>query len=259
MRSPDPPAPRRAPGPLRGVVLVLGLLAACSLFPSATAASEPPGDGYLSRRVEILVYPDDRDFERSARGLTLEREITLFEGYLWRHSLRHLAVEAHAIVVHRDLSPEEFRNYGEQFGYLLDLSPRIESDLREKGLSHDSLILLYDSPADRPSRLAGRTFFEGGHSSIPLRDSYFLDDGFSRPLHLVMAHEFLHQIDLAFSRLGRSADFLDPDAAGSSQAPPCIDAGGGDLSLRNILQFNRECRPVRWDLLAPAFGTWVAR
>jgi len=249
----------RACGPLRGVVVVLGLLAACSVSTSATAAAEPPGDGYLSRRVAILVYPEDRDFERSARGLTLDREITLFEGYLWRHSLRHLAVEARVTVVHRDLSSEEFRNYGEQFGYLLDLSPKIESDIREKGLSRDCLILLYDSPADRPSRLAGRTFFEGAHSSIPLRDSYFLEDGFYRPLHLVMAHEFLHQIDLAFSRLGHSADFLDPDAAGSPEAPPCIDAGGGDLSLRSLLQFNRECRPVRWDLLAPAFGTWVTR
>jgi hypothetical protein len=249
----------RPSGPLRGVVLIVGFATACWVLFSSTEAAEPPGDGYLSRRVEILVYPGDHDFERSTRGLTLEREITLFEGYLWRHSHRHLAVEARATVMHRNLSPEEFRNYGEQFGYLLDLSPRIESDIREKGLSHDSLILLYDSPSDRPSRLAGRTFFEGSHSSIPLRDSYFLDDGFTRPLHLVMAHEFLHQIDLAFSRLGRSADFLDPDAAGSSEAPPCIDAGGGDLSLRSLLQFNRECRPVRWDLLAPAFGTWVTR
>jgi hypothetical protein len=259
MRSPAILSAMGLPGGLPGVALAGALLVAGSALPASAAAPEPPGDGYLSRRVEILVYPNERDFERSERGLTLEREITLFEGYLWRHSLRHLSVEAHATVIHRDLSSEEFRNYGEQFGYLLDLSPRIESDLRERSLSHDSLILLYDSPADRPSRLAGRTFFEGSHSSIPLRDSYFRDDGFSRPLHLVMAHEFLHQIDLAFSRLGRSADFLDPDAAGSPEAPPCIDSGGGDLSLRSLLQYNRECRPVRWDLLAPAFGIWVPR
>ena len=249
----------RSPANLAGAVLLGMLLAVGSALASSAVTPEQPGDGYLSRRVEILVYPADQDFEHSARGLTLEREITLFEGYLWRHSLRHLAVEAHATVIHRDLFPEEFRNYGEQFGYLLDLSPRIESDLRIRGLSHDSLILLYDSPANLPPRLAGRTFFEGSHSSIPLRENYFREDGFFRPLHLVMAHEFLHQIDLAFSRLGFSADFLDPDAAGSADAPPCIDSGGGDLALRDLLRFNRQCHPVRWDLLAPVFGTWVAR
>jgi len=249
----------RSPATLLGALLLGTLLATRPACASAAAGQEQPGDGYLSRRVEILVYPADPGFESSERGLTLEREVALFEGYLWRHSLRHLAIEAHTTVIHRELSPQEFRNYGEQFGYLLDLSPRIESDLRARGLLHDSLILLYDSPAEVPPRLAGRTFFEGSHSSIPLRDNYFRQDGFFRPLHLVMAHEFLHQIDLAFSHLGFSAEFLDPDAAGSAETPPCIDSGGGDLSLRNLLRFNRDCGPVRWDLLAPSFGTWVPR
>ena len=74
-----------------------------------------------------------------------------------------------------------------------------------------------------------------------------------------MAHEYLHQIDLAFSRLHLSASFLDPDGADQGGYPPCIDSGGGDLSLRTILQYDRSCKPVDWELLAPAYGTWVPR
>jgi hypothetical protein len=228
----------------------------------AAAASAPPpqsSDGYLARRVDILVYPGTGGFESSGRQLTVDREVSLFAGYLWRHSLRRLSVDARITIVPRRLYPEEFRDYGETFGWLMDRSARVDADLKERGLQPSSLILLYLPPADHPARLAGRTFFEGAHSSIPIRDVYFQDDGFSRPLHLVMAHEFLHQIDIEFSRLHHPAEFLDPDGAGTPEYPSCIDPGGGDLSLRSLLQFNRECRPVRWDLLAPEHGEWISR
>ncbi|PYQ11140.1 MAG: hypothetical protein DMH00_08940 [Acidobacteria bacterium] len=252
MRSPESQG-------LRAALLCFVAAAAGALGSPPAAASLVASDGYLSRRLEVMVYPADKEFETSARGLTLEREISLFEGYLWRYSLRHLSVEAHLNVVHRPLGGDEFRDYGDQFGYLLDRSPQVEKDLHDLGLAPGSLMLIYDPPADRPARLAGRTFFEGSHSSIPLRETYFQEDGFFRPLHLVMAHEYLHQIDLAFSRLGRPWEFLDPDGAGLPDYPSCIDPGGGDLSLRTLLQYNKDCQPVPWELLAPVYGIWVPR
>src|SRR5262245_59187947 len=242
--------------------LIALLPLAGALAMAAPAASDPPPgspDGYLSRRVDILVYAGGAGFEPSERGLTVEREVSLFAGYLWRYSLRRLSVDPRLTVIHRPLFPQEVRDYVEAFGWLMDRSARVDADLRERGLRPSSLILLYVPPADRPPRLAGRTFFEGAHSSIPLRDVYFRDEGFSRPLHLVMAHEFLHQIDLEFSRLHHPAEFLDPDGAGTPEYPTCIDPGGGDLSLRSLLQFNRDCRPVRWELLAPEHGEWIPR
>jgi hypothetical protein len=234
------------------------LLAAGGTQVLGATAAEPP-DGYLSRQVEVLVYPSDSHFDQSPRGWTLEREISLFEGYLWRYSLRHLSVDAHVTIIHRPLDPDEFRDYGEQFGFLLDRSPQVESDLKARGIEASSLILIYAPPPGKPARLAGRTFYEGGHSSIPLKDVYFQEDGFFRPLHLVMAHEFLHQIDLEFSKLHFPGEFLDPDGAGLIEYPACIDSGGGDLTLRTLLQFNRDCRQIRWDLLSPAYGAWIPR
>lgn len=218
-----------------------------------------PGDGYLSQRVEVLVYPSDDRFEESDRGWILRREISLFEGYLWRHSLRRLSVEVRVNVVHRRPGRGEFRNYGDRFGFLLDRSPEVEADLRSLGATGSSLLLLYDPPPDCPNRIAGRTFYEGTHSSIPLSPRYFLQSGFDRPLHLVMAHEYIHQIDLAFSRLHHPSGFLDPDGAGQEGYPPCIDSEGGDRSLRTVLQFDRSCGPVDWGLLSPAYGTWISR
>jgi hypothetical protein len=247
-------------GSSRGGVLVLAALVAGAPAPApARGASPPTADGYLRQTVDILVYPSDAGFDESERGWTLRREISLFEGYLWRNSGRHLSVETRLTVIHRPLQLDEFRDYGEQFGFLLDRGPRIDNDLTERGISPSALLLLYDPPPDRPARLAGRTFFEGCHSSIPLRGVYFEQDGFHRPLHLVLAHEYLHRIDIDFSRLHHPGEFLDPDGAGQAGYPSCIDPGGGDLSLRTLLQFNRECGPVQWDLLAPAFGSWVSR
>ncbi len=223
----------------------------------ATAPGEP--DGYLARRLEVVVYPSDPHFEQSPRGWTLEREISLFEGYLWRNSLRHLAVDTRVTIVHRSLEPGEFRDYGEQFGFLLDRSPKVDSDLKSHGIEATSLILIYVPPPGKQARLAGRTFYEGGHSSIPLKEVYFQKDGFFRPLHLVMAHEYLHQIDLEFSKLQLPGEFLDPDGAGLADYPSCIDSGGGDLSLRTLLQFNRDCRQIRWELLSPTYGAWIPR
>ena len=239
-------------------VQILGgllLLASARSWADAPAAQ----DGYLSRRVEVLIYGGQPHFERTSQGATVERELSLFEGYLWRYSLRHLSIDAHATYLDRALEKDEFRDYGERYGFLLDRSSKVEADLKALNLSPSSLILLYEPPPDRPARIAGRTFFEGNHSSIPLREIYFEGDGFYRPLHLVMAHEFLHQIDREFSRLKLPGEFLDPDGAGLADYPSCIDPGGGDLSLRTLLQFNRLCQPVRWDLLAPSYGVWVPR
>lgn len=245
----------------RSVLVCVPFLVAAALpsRPASIPSAEPAPDGYISRRVEILVYPADERFEDSTRERTLRREVSLFEGYLWRHSLRRLSVDARVSVVHRLLLPAEFRDYGERFGFLLDRSPQVEADLRALGASGASLILVYDPPPGRPARLAGRTFFEGSHSSIPFTTRYFENDGFSRPLHLVLAHEYLHQIDLDFSRIRHPSEFLDPDGAGQSNYPPCIDADGGDRSMRSLLRYNRSCTPINWTLLAPVHGTWVAR
>jgi len=234
------------------------LAAGAGRIASATLPPEEP-DGYLSRRVEVVVYSSDPQFDESARGWTLRREVSLFEGYLWRNSLRHLSVETRLTTIHRSLASDEFRDYGEQFGFLLDRSPKVDADLRARGIEAASLILIYEPPPGKPARLAGRTFYEGGHSSIPLKEVYFLENGFFRPLHLVMAHEYLHQIDLEFSKLHLPGEFLDPDGAGAADYPNCIDSGGGDLSLRTLLQFNRDCRRVRWDRLAPTYGEWIPR
>ena len=248
--------------PLRRRRIAALLAAAVTGFIPAAAAPPslgPGGDGYLTRPTVVLVYPGDSRFESSERGLTLQREVDLFAAYLWRYSGRRLSVEPRIHVVHRSLSPREFRNYGSEFGFLLDRSPEVKEDLERLAESPESLLILYDPLPGLPPRLAGRTFFPGEHSSIPLRPVYFQADGFYRPLHLVLAHEFLHQVDLAFSRLKYPAEFLDPDGAGAPGYPRCIDAGGGDLTLRTVLQYNRACEPVRYQLLAPDFGTWIVR
>jgi hypothetical protein len=245
------PSKHPATALLAGLVLLGGA--------GSQAAAQASADGYLSRRVEVLIYSGTPQFEQTSRGATVQRELSLFEGYLWRYSLRHLSVDTHASYLDRPLEKDEFRDYGEQYGYLLDRSPKVDADLKALGIVPDSLILLYVPPPDRPARLAGRTFYEGSHSSIPLKEIYFEEDGFFRPLHLVMAHEFLHQIDLEFARLKLPSEFLDPDGAGASNYPTCIDPGGGDLSLRTLLQFNRLCQPVRWELLAPVYGAWIPR
>jgi len=250
-----------APSPTRRLVLALlpAFLMGLPIRGALHADTGAPGDGYLSQRVEGLVYPSDDRFEESDRGWVLRREVSLLEGYLWRHSLRRLSVEVRVNIVHRRLGRGEFRNYGDRFGFLLDRSPEVEADLRALSVTASPLLLLYDPPPDCPNRIAGRTFFEGSHSSIPLSPRYFLQSGFDRPLHLVMAHEYIHQIDLAFSRLHHPSGFLDPDGAGQDGYPPCIDAGGGDRSLRTVLQFDRSCGPVDWGLLSPAYGIWISR
>lgn len=250
-------APSRDHGPLvAAVALLLAILPAAPVLPADSGVSR---DGYLSQKVEVVLYPSDQGFEESERGWILRREVSLLEGYLWRYSLRRLSVEVRLNVVHRRLRPEEFRDYGERFGFLLDRSPEVEADLRGLGVAGAPLLLLYDPPAGCPNRIAGRTFFEGAHSSIPLSPRYFSQSGFERPLHLVMAHEYIHQIDLAFGRLHHASAFLDPDGAGEAGYPPCIDPGGGDLSLRSVLQFDRSCGPVDWEILSPAYGTWIPR
>jgi len=227
--------------------------------PSASTNETLPADGYLTRDVAVLVYPADAGFESSDRGWTLRREVSLFEGYLWRHSERRLSVNTHLSIIHRTLRSAEFRGYGRQYGFLLDRSPQVDEDLRALGESTSSVLLIYDPPPDRPNRIAGRTFFGGNHSSVPLSSRYFEGDGFSRPLHLVMVHEYLHQIDLAFSRVHHPAEFLDPDGVGEIDYPSCIDRTGADRSMRSLLLYNRSCQPISWFLLSPGFGTWVSR
>lgn len=216
-------------------------------------------DGYLVRDVAVLVYPEDVGFESSDRAWTVRREVTLFEGYLWRYSGRRLSVNAHLSIIHRTLQAGEFRDYGRQFGFLLDRSPQVDADLRALGESASSVLLIYDPPPDRPNRIAGRTFFGGNHSSVPLSSRYFEGDGFLRPLHLVMVHEYLHQIDLAFSRVHHPAEFLDPDGVGEVDYPSCIDRAGADRSMRSLLVYNRSCQPISWNLLSPDSGTWIPR
>ena len=142
---------------------------------------------------------------------------------------------------------------------LLDRSPQVDADLRSLGEMASSVLLIYDPPPDRPNRIAGRTFFGGNHSSVPLTSRYFEGDGFLRPLHLVMVHEYIHQIDLAFSRVHHPAEFLDPDGIGEVDYPSCIDEAGADRSMRSLLHYNRSCQPINWVLLSPDFGTWIAR
>src|SRR5262245_16337112 len=143
----------------RGVWILAALLAAAPSGGAAGAASPPGADGYLSQTVDLLVYPSDAGFEASERGWILRREISRFEGYLWRNSGRHLSVETRLTILHRPLQRDEFRDYGEQFGFLLDRGSRIDKDLTERGISPSALLLLYDPLPDRPARLAGRTFF----------------------------------------------------------------------------------------------------
>src|SRR5713101_8569751 len=135
----------------RSVLLAsLPLLAAVLAHRPSEAASLPsatlPQDGYLSRKLLILVYPADAGFDSSPRGWILRREISLFEGYLWRYSDRRLAVDTRCSILHRSLRPEEFRDYGERFGFLLDRSSQVEADIQSLGEDPSSLVLLYDAP-----------------------------------------------------------------------------------------------------------------
>ena len=245
---------------LRFVAVTTALIGACLISsPSAETNGSLSADGYLARDVAVLVYPADAGFESSDRAWTLRREVSLFEGYLWRHSERRLSVNAHLSIIHRTLQAAEFRDYGRQFGFLLDRSPQVDADLRALGESTSSVLLIYDPTPDRPNRIAGRTFFDGNHSSVPLSSRYFEGDGFLRPLHLVMVHEYLHQIDLTFSRVHHPAEFLDPDGVGEIDYPSCIDRTGADRSMRSLLLYNRSCQPISWYLLSPNFGTWISR
>jgi hypothetical protein len=134
-----------------------------------------------------------------------------------------------------------------------DRSPKVESDSR-RGIEAASLILIYVPRKTGPSR---RTQFLRRPFN-PLKEVYFKRTVSSPPAPGV-AHEYLHQIDLEFSKLHLPGEFLDPDGAGLTDYPSCIDSGGGDLSLRTLLQFNRDCRQIRWELLSPAYGAWIAR
>jgi len=97
---------------------------------------------------------------------------------------------------------------------------------------------------------------EGSHSSVPSRP-LLPAVGLRPPLHLVLAHEYIHQIDLAFSRLRHP-----PRSSTGWRRPARLSPAS--IPAEAICREERP--PVRpllrsrdWGLLTPAYGTWIAR
>ncbi len=241
-----------------GIIL---LSAALSALPPVASAQEPPADGILVQRVLVAAYFRDQP-HRSARLALLEREVRMFEALLWQHSGRRLRVEATLVPVGRAISQAEVTPYSPEWGYALERSAWVEQDLQQAGhatTGYDGLILLFDPIPSRPCHAAGLTWHRQRYSSIPLKKNLFEDLGHRYPLHLVMVHEYLHQLDSAFEAAGEASGFADPDRMGRTAHASCVLPGDQHPFFRTTLQHDEMCRPTRWRMLDGLMGAWITR
>ena len=234
--------------------------AALAGLPSGEPARPQP-QGILLQRVLVAVYLRD-DAEQRSRLAVVEREVRQFEAFLWRDSERQVRVEATLVPIPRSLSEGDLQGRDLRWGYALARSARVEEDLHGAGYDparYDGLILLFDPPRARPCLAAGLTWHRERYSSIPLKETLFEDAGHHFPLHLVMVHEYLHQLDSAFEAAGRATGFEDPDRIGSIPDSACVLPGDLYPFFRTALQHDEMCRPTDWKALDGLMGTWVSR
>jgi hypothetical protein len=234
-------------------------LAACAALASENRAVGGGADGILLQRVLVAAYL--REAGPTRLGL-LQREVQQFEAYLWRHSGRKVRVEAVLARIGRSVDLAEMQGSDPRWGYALGRSERVERDLLGAGYdpaSYDGLILLFDPPRGRPCLAAGLTWHGQRTSAVPLKDNLFEEGGHRHPLHFVLVHEYLHQIDSAFEEAGRAAGFEDPDRVGRSGSPACVLPGDEYPFFRTSLQQDAQCRPPEWRALDGHMGTWIAR
>lgn len=218
-------------------------------------------DGILLQRVLVAVYLRDGQDRRARLGV-VEREVRQFEAFLWRDSERQVRVEATLVTILRDLDEAELEGRDPRWGFALGRDARVEGDLRRAGhdlARYDGLILLFDPPRGRPCLAAGLTWHRERYSSIPLKENLFEDAGHHYPLHLVMVHEYLHQLDSAFEAAGRASGFEDPDRVGGAAESACVLPGDQYPFFRTALQHDEMCRPTEWRALDGLMGTWVSR
>lgn len=227
----------------------------------APADPAPPAEGILLQRVLVAAYVREDPAERGRLAL-LEREVRQFEAYLWRTSNRKVRVEATLLPVGRTARAAELEGEDPRWGWALGRSERVDEDLRRAGYQpsrYDGLILLFEPPRGRPCRAAGLTWHRERYSSIPLKENLFEEAGHRYPLHLVMVHEYLHQIDSAFEAAGRAAGFEDPDRVGRAGEAACVLPGDEYPFFRTALQQDETCRPPDWRALDGQMGTWMSR
>ena len=215
------------------------------------SSAQPPSpaslsDGYLRQKVAVLVFmePSGQKLSEMAEWI-LVREIRAFEAFVWRYSGKRLLVETVKIDSGRGLSEEEFLNRGPRWGYQPNLGPTIVADLERQGwtpLQFDGLLMLYEQPPTRQTPVGGVTYGRQGFSAIPLKDYIFNDTGRRYPLHLLLAHEFLHQMEQAFEAATGRPYLVSPDQ--------------GDL--RTVLRRNSNGSEIEWWLLSPALGSWIS-
>lgn len=217
----------------------------------------PPGDGYLRQKLGILVYGQTGDRFAKRRAWILKREIGSFESFLWRESGRRLFVDPIVLYPGRRLEEREYIDTRSRWGYLPDFSQGVASDLKRAGFDRhdfDALIILYEPLDNRKTSLAGATYQPPDISSIPLRDETFLEGGRRHPLHRLLVHEYLHQMEFAFERIERERYLIDPDTGDWEQcSAEAVD------ELRVELKRNSTCSEIEWSLLSPEAGTWVRR
>lgn len=219
------------------------------------------GDGMLLQRVLVAVYFAPGEQERTRLGM-LEREVRQFEAYLWRYSGRKVRVEAELVPIDRPVGEADLEGEDPRWGWALTRTRSVDDDLRHAGYSasrHHGLILLFDPPSDRPCLAAGLTWHRERYSSVPLKENLFEGSGHRYPLHLVMVHEYLHQIDSAFEEAGRATGFEDPDRVGRPAGAACVLPGDEYPFFATALQQDELCRPPAWQALDGRMGIWISR
>ncbi len=242
----------------RTVILVAA--AAVAALPVSRASQSEPG-GMLVQRVLVPAYLQEGT-PRARRLALIEREVRLFESLVWKHSDRKVRVEATLLPVSRLILESDLTAYSEEWGYALARSTRVQEDLRLAGVElseYDGLVLLFDPIPDRPCQAAGLTWHSERYSSIPLKENLFQESGHRYPLHLVMTHEYLHQLDSAFEEAGRAEGFGNPDRTAQAPGTACVLPGDPYPHFRTALQHDELCRPTDWRVLDGLMGSWATR
>ncbi len=217
----------------------------------------PSGDGYLRQKLGILVYGQPGDRIARGRDWILKREIGSFETFLWRESGRRLFVDPIVLYPGRRLKEREYIDTRSRWGYLPDFSQDVASDLKRAGFDRhdfDAIVILYEPLDNRETSLAGATYLPPDISSIPLRDETYLEGGRKHPLHRLLVHEYLHQMEFAFERIEGNRYLIDPDTEDWEQ---CSAEAVDELQVE--LKQNATCSEIEWSLLSPEAGTWVRR
>ena len=236
----------------------VALLSATTVV-APVAAARADQDGFLRQKIGFLIYaPFGPDGVPGGANWILEREIGFFESYLWRASDRRVAAEPVILRPGRRLRTEEYLDAGRRWGYLPDFSPDIEADLRAAGWQRDdfsALVVLYQPAEEKDTPLAGATYLPAGISSVPLRPDTFLDGGRRHPLHRLLVHEYLHQMEFAFAATGADAYLFDPDTPDWQR---CASDRLKD-ELQVALHSNATCSEIDWMRISPERGEWTGR